>query len=179
MRLSSALLAALVAAAVALPAPAAACKKPRQLKVLWDAKGEGQIVGIAYGCSVPPTCPTKEGKAATSMPITVAVRAGTEKVFDATLQPCDDERECQTVSSGACPGGVDAHKAANGMVKFAYNTRGTASVMARVRGPVLKREEIAGPVTLTVTDGAGYAVEATYTRCRSRLRENTNTVVCR
>ncbi len=179
MRISLALLTALLAATIAAPAPAAVCQKPRQLKLLWDTKGNGQIVIVGYGCKMPSPCPTTDGQPATRIPLHVTLRAGDQVVFEGSLRPCDDKRVCQSLNSGGCLGGVDAHKAADGMIKFSYNRRGTASVMARVRASMGKPPELPGPVTATVTDGAGYSAEVTYTRCRSRFREHTATIVCR
>lgn len=167
-----------LAALAAAPADAAPCQKPRQLKLVWDAsKAQGQLVFVAYGCGLPAACPTQDDVAATKLPVKVTLRSGTTTLFETQMRPCDGET-CRSMNTGGCAG-TDAHRAREGMVKFSYQRRGTASIMARLRGPMGKPSETAGPITISLSDGTGYAAEVEFEKCRFSARANGAILLCR
>jgi hypothetical protein len=180
MRAATPLLAAVAAAALASSAAAAPCRKPRQLKLRWDsASGQAQLISIAYGCPLPASCSNKEGELATRMPLQVSLRSGETTVFKTDLRPCDEPRKCQSLNHGGCAGGADAHKAGDGMVKFAFLRRGIASVTVRAQAAAARPPETRGPVTVAVSDAGGYSVEATFAHCRSIRHESGASLLCR
>lgn len=179
MRLATVLGAALLATALATPAVAAPCKTPRQLKLQWQASsGKGQIHFIAHGCSQPASCPVAAGTLAAKLPIEASLKAGDVTVFVTEIKACDDPKACVSINSGGCQGG-DAIKDSGGLVKLAYQRKGTTSVTARLRGKMSRPPAITGPATITFTDAAGYTVQATFEKCRTADRTAGVTVICR
>lgn len=161
-------------------ASAAPCQKPRQMKLLWDGVNNiGQLVFVTYGCAVPPGCPAKTGTLSTKTPLKIVLKAGDTTLFSSELAACDNPEKCKSLNTGGCPGGTDAHKGGDGLVKFSYQRRGMASITARLRASMQKPPETKGPVTVTVTDGAGYTSEVTYNQCRFNAREKSATMMCR
>lgn len=180
MRLRLALWTALAATLVAAPSLAAPCQKPRQLKLNWSATGnQAQLVYVAYGCPLPPSCPTKAGTPATRLPLKVSLSSGGTELLKTELAACAEASKCRSLNTGGCDGGTDAHKDNDGLIKVVFPRRGGASVTARVRGSMPRPPEIKGPVTITLTDAAGYSAEATYTKCRGNSRPSTTTLLCR
>ena len=178
MRLATVLGAAFLATALATPATAAPCSKPRDLKLKWEG-GKGQLYFIAYGCGLPPSCPVSGGATAAKLPLRVSLRGGDATFFQADLKACDDPKTCASRNSGGCTGGGDAFKSSAGMVKLSYPTKGVAGIRARFRGSMDRPPDINGPFTIHLTDAAGYDLEATFTKCRSANRAKSVNLVCR
>lgn len=179
MRLAHVLGAALLATTLATPAIAAPCKAPRQLKLQWKASsGKGQIHFTTHGCALPSNCPVEAGKTAAKLPLHVALTSGDATLFQSDIEGCDEPRACTAINSGGCTG-ADAIKGKGGMVKLAYLSKGSTSVTARLRGKMSRPPALTGPVTVTLTDAAGYSVQATYEKCRANDRTGGVTVICR
>jgi hypothetical protein len=178
MRLATVLGAAFLATILALPAAAAPCKTPRQFKLKWEG-GKGSIYFIAHGCALPSSCPVQTGQTAAKLPIQVSLRSGSTALFQTEITSCGDAAKCAARNSGGCKGGGDAIKSDAGLVKLSYLTKGVSSVMARVHGTMSRPPDTSGPLTIALTDAAGYTVEATFQKCRSAVRAASINLVCR
>ncbi len=184
MRRSSLTIAVLLIGAVSVAGEAAAgtCARGRRMKLEWTAaNGEGLLVFGAGECDLPSAClaarlPPRE--LATQLPLTIAVRAGGAPLISATLGDCGS-RACRSENTGGCPGGFDMYKDREGMAKVSYSRRGEASVMARIRAPMTAAPRGSGPVTVQVSDGAGYSAETTFEKCKVDAKPSTVTMECR
>lgn len=176
MRLATVLGAAFLATSLASAAAAAPCKTSRELKLRWEG-GKGQINFIAYGCSLPASCPVAPGSTAMKLPLQVTVRSGDTTLFQSKLEACTDNN-CVARNAGGCNGGGDRFRGSAGMAKLSYLAKGTTSAMIRARGAMNRPPETSGPLTVELSDAAGYKVEASFPKCRSATRSSNVTIVC-
>jgi len=173
--------------ALAGSAQAAPCNGAKRLQLRWSAKTGTALVSLsATQCDRPPKCrdgagPRAAGTMFTKSPIAIAIKDAAGRsvsgVVDAGAATCSGR--CQRVNRGGCLGGADTHRLAGGFVRYAVNTQGQTTVVAnKLKLPVADQPNLVAPITVSVTDGDGYAITAELRNCRVRQSGDSTTVIC-
>lgn len=166
----------LVAALSGVPvwAGTAPCSGTKRLQLRWSPKTQTALVSLsATQCERPAACAA--GRAAgtllTKSPITVSIRdAGGHSlsgVVDPRAAHCG--ARCGQRNRGGCSGGADIHRVAGGFLRYIFTEPGPTTVVAsKLRLPAPKLPRLTTPITVTITDAEGYAVEVELQTCRIR-----------
>lgn len=174
-------------AALAVVAQAAPCSGTKRLQLRWSSKTGTALVSLsATQCDRPPKCrddagPRASGTMFTKSPITIAIKDAAGRtvsgVVDAGASTCTGR--CARVNRGGCLGGADTHRLAGSVVRYAVNTQGQTSVVAnKLKLPVADQPNLVAPLTVSVTDGDGYAITAELRKCRVRQSGGSTTLMC-
>jgi hypothetical protein len=177
----------LVPLAVAALAQAAPCPGTKRLQLRWSSKSGTALVSFsATQCDRPPKCRDDAGPRAaetmfTKSPISIAIKdaAGhsVSGVVDAGASACSGR--CERVNRGGCLGGADTHRMAGSFVRYAVNTQGQTTVVAnKLKLPVADQPNLVAPITVSVTDGDGYAVTAELHKCRVHQTGGNTALMC-
>ena len=173
--------------ALAPGAQAAPCNGTKRLQLRWSPKTGTALVSFsAAQCDRPPKCrddsgPRSTGTMFTKSPITVAITdaAGhtVSGVVDAGASTCSGR--CERVNRGGCLGGADTHRLAGSFVRYAVNTQGQTTVFAnKLKLPIADQPNLVAPITVSVTDGDGYAITAELHKCRARQSGGSTALTC-
>jgi hypothetical protein len=180
--------AVMITALGALPrsAHAAPCAGVQRLQLRWSQNTGTALVSLSSTlCDRPPSCSQSAARDAGAMftksPITITIKDAAghslSGVIDAGASTCSGR--CERVNRGGCLGGADTHRVAGSFVRYVVNTRGQATVVAnKLKLPATEPPNLVAPISLSVTDGAGYAVTAELHKCRSRSRGNGVAISC-
>jgi hypothetical protein len=171
-------------AAVAQPAP---CKGTKRLQLRWSSTTGTALLSLsATQCDRPPKCrdnagPRAAGTMFTKSPISIAIKDASGRtlsgVVDAGAATCSGR--CERVNRGGCLGGADTHRLAGGFVRYAVNTQGQTTVVAnKLKLPVADQPKLVTPISVSVTDGDGYAITAELRNCRVRESGGGMAVTC-
>lgn len=172
--------------ALPLTAQAAPCSGVKRLQLRWSSNTGFALVSLsATQCDRPPKCSDAGARAKDSMfttsPITVTIKdvsghtvSGT---VDAGASNCSGR--CERVNRGGCLGGADTHRLAGSFVRYVVNTQGQTTVVAnKLKIPTADAPNLVTPITVTVTDGSGYAVTAELRNCRVRHKAGSTAITC-
>jgi hypothetical protein len=167
------------AAVVSDAAAAATCAGAQRLQLRWSKSSGTALVSFSsMQCDPPPNCASREARATGTMftrsPITLTIKDALghtlSRVVDTSEASCVGR--CQRSNRGGCLGGSDTHRLAGSVVRYMVNAQGQTTVVAnKVRIPSTDAPNLVSPLTVTVTDGAGYTATAELRNCR--LREST------
>ena len=174
-------------AAAAVVAQAAPCSGTKRLRLHWSSKTRTALVSLsATQCDRPPKCrddagPRAAGTMFTKSPLTIAIKdaAGhtVSGIVDAGASTCSGR--CARVNRGGCLGGADTHRLAGSVVRYAVNTQGQTTIVAnKLKMPVADQPNLVTPITVSVTDGDGYAITAEFGKCRVRQSGGGTTLMC-
>ena len=166
---------------------AAPCNGTKRLQLRWSAKAGTALVSLsATQCDRPPRCGDDAGARAagtmfTKSPITVTIKDAAGRtvsgVVDAGASTCSGR--CERVNRGGCLGGADTHRLAGSVVRYAVNTQGQTTVVAnKLKLPVSDQPNLVAPITVSVTDGDGYAITAEFRKCHVRQSGGGTALTC-
>jgi len=167
-------------------AGAAPCTGSKRLQLRWSKTSALALVSFSsMQCDPPPTCDTPEARATGTMftraPITLTIKDALghtlSRVVDASAANCTGR--CERVNRGGCRGGSDTHRLAGSFVRYVVNARGQTTIVAnKLRIPTTEAPNLVSPLTVTVTDGAGYTASAELRNCRSRQSGTGTAITC-
>lgn len=174
-------------AALAGVAHAAACSGTKRLQLRWSSKTGTALVSLsAAQCERPPKCrndagPRAAGTMFTKSPITVVIKDASGRivsgVVDAGASTCSGR--CERVNRGGCLGGADTHRLAGSFVRYTVNTQGQTTVFAnKLKLSIADQPNLVAPITVSVTDGDGYAITAELHKCRARESGGSTALAC-
>ena len=171
----------------ALPpaAQAVPCGGIKRLQLRWSKKTGTALVSLsATLCDRPHNCSQSAAPAAGAMftksPITVTLQDAAGHSFsgavDAGASNC---AHCERVNRAGCLGGADTHRVGGTFVRYVVNTRGQTTVVAnKLKLPATEPPNLVTPITLTITDAAGYAITAELHKCRTRANASGVALSC-
>lgn len=173
--------------ALSTAAQAAPCNGAKRLQLRWSSKTGTALLSLsATQCDRPPKCgegagPRAAGTMFTKPPITIAIKDASghtvSGVVDAGASTCSGR--CERVNRGGCLGGADTHRLAGSFVRYAVNTQGQTTIVAnKLKMPVADQPNLVTPITVSVTDGDGYAITAEFGKCRVRQSGGGTTLMC-
>lgn len=180
--------AVMIAALGALPrsAHAAPCAGVQRLQLRWSQNKGTALVSLSSAlCDRPPSCSQSGARDAGAMftksPITITITDAAghslSGVIDAGASTCSGR--CERVNRGGCLGGADTHRIAGSVVRYSVNTRGQATVVVnKLKLAAAEPPNLVAPISVSVTDAAGYVVRAELHNCRSRTRGNGVALSC-
>jgi len=168
-------------------AQAAPCNGAKRLQLRWSSKTGTALVSLsATQCDRPPKClaaagPRAAGTMFTKSPITVAITDAAGRtvagVMDAGAPTCSGR--CVRVNRGGCRGGADTHRLAGSVIRYAVNTQAQTTVVAnKLKVPVADQPNLVAPITVSVTDGDGYAITAELRKCRVSQSGGSTALTC-
>jgi hypothetical protein len=117
----------------------------------------------------------------THSPITLTIKDALghtlSRVVDAAASTCVGR--CERVNRGGCLGGSDTHRLAGSFVRYLVNTRGQTTIVAnKLKIPSAEAPNLVSPLTVTVTDSAGYTATAELRNCRVRQSGSGTAITC-
>jgi hypothetical protein len=179
--------AAVAVIGLAVASQGSPCTGSKRLQLRWSAQSRSAVVSLSVmRCGQPPTCgraaaePTP-GTTFTTPPLTVTLSDAAGHTVRGTVNAaeagCGDR--CGYVNRGGCPGGTDTHRVAGSFVRYVFGTQGQATVVAsKLKIAASEQPNLTAPLTVTITDAAGYSVEAQLKSCRTRQSTSGVAVAC-
>jgi hypothetical protein len=166
---------------------AAPCKGATRLQLRWSPSTGLALLSLsATQCDRPPGCSSEPGARAagtmfTKSPIAITITDASGHSLSSALDAgaADCGGRCERVNRGGCLGGADVHRLAGSFVRYVVNTLGQTTVVAnKVKVPAATRPDLVTPVTVTITDAAGYSVTVDFHKCRVRGSTGATVVSC-
>ncbi len=164
----------------------APCTGSKRLQVRWSKSSATALVSFSSTqCDPPPNCSSTEARTSGTMftqsPITLTIKDALghtlSRVVDASASDCVGR--CERVNRGGCLGGSDTHRLAGTSVRYMVTPNGQTTIVAnKLKIPTTDAPSLVSPLTVTVTDGAGYAVTAELRNCRNRQSTTGAAVTC-
>jgi hypothetical protein len=173
-------------ATLPLPAHAGTCTGTTSLQLRWSAKTGAALLSLAATrCDRPPACSASGERAAgtmfTTSPIAITLKDASGRSQSSTVDAgaANCGARCERTNRGGCMGGADIHRLGSSFVRYVVNTLGQTSVVAnKVNVPMAERPNLVTPISVTITDGGGYALTAELRKCRVRQSAAAVVVKC-
>ena len=165
---------------------AAPCTGSKRLQIRWSKSSGTALVSFSsMQCDPPPSCHTAEARATGTMftrsPITLTIKDALghtlSRVVDASDPNCVGR--CERTNRGGCLGGSDTHRLGGSSIRYVVNAQGQTAIVAnKLRIPTAEAPNLVSPLTVTVTDGAGYMATSELRNCRVRQSSTSAAVTC-